>query len=96
MPEDPVRVMGKVPVVAVLVAARVNGLVPVMLLGPSVTPVGSPAAVSAMVPVKPFRAVTVRVSDPVAPCVIATVLGEADRLKSGVAAAAGVMTKLLE
>ena len=33
---------------------------------------------------------------PLAPCAMLTLAGEAARLKSGVAAAAGVMTKLLE
>ena len=59
---------------------------PVTLPGLSVTPVGRPEEVSAMVPVKPFCGATVRVLVPLAPAT--TVALVAERLKSGFAAAA--------
>jgi len=88
-PEVPVRVMGNVPVVAVLLAVSVSGPEPVTLVGLKVTPLGRPEADNAMVPVKPFCGVTVRVLVPVAPAT--TVAAVAERLKSGFATAtAGV------
>ena len=92
MPELPVRVTGKVPVVAVLVAVSVSVVVPVTLLGLKVTPLGRPAANRAMLPVKLFAGVTVRVLVPLAPCVTVALLAE--RLKSAVAAAAGVRVNI--
>ena len=76
MPEVPVRVTGKVPVVAALVAVSVNVEVPVTLLGLRVTPLGKPAAVRAMLPVNPFVGVTVRVLVPLAPCVTVALVAE--------------------
>jgi hypothetical protein len=81
-------VTGTVPVVAVLVAVSVTMVVPVMLVGLKDTPLGRPEADKAMLPVKPFVGVTVMVLVPLAPSVMVTLLAE--RLKSGVAAAAGV------
>jgi hypothetical protein len=62
--------------------------VPVILDGLNVTPLGRPDAVSAMLPVKPFWGVTVMVLVPLPPAVTVELLAE--RLKSGVAEAAGV------
>ena len=75
----------EVPAVATLLADSVSVLVPVVLIGvkDAVTPLGRPAANRAMLPVKLFAGVTVRVLVPLAPCVIARLTGDADRLKSG-------------
>jgi len=88
LPEVPVIVMGKVPVAAVLLAVSVSAAVPVMLDGLDVTPLGKPESERPMLPVKPFEGVTVTVLVPLAPAVIIELLAE--RLKFGVAAAAGV------
>lgn len=82
LPDVPVSVMGYVPATAVLDAVNVNGDVAVILAGLRVTPLGRPAADSAMAPVKPPDGVTVMVHVPVAPS--ATVALVAERLKSGV------------
>ena len=78
------RVTGKVPLAAVLVAVMVSLEVPVMLEGVKVTPLGRPEAVRAMVPEKPFAGVTVTVLVPVLPA--ESVAAVAERLKSGVGA----------
>jgi hypothetical protein len=93
-PEVPVRVTAAVPVAAALVAVNVSVLLPVTLLGLNVTPLGRPEAERLMVPVKLFVGETVRLLVPVAPCT--TVALVAERVKSGFATVAGVMTKLLE
>jgi hypothetical protein len=61
-------------------------------LNEAVTPAGSPEAAKATVPLNPFFGVTVMVLVPLAPCATLKELGEAERLKSGVVAAAGVRT----
>jgi hypothetical protein len=53
------------------------------VLNDAVTPVGRPEAVSATVPVNPFSGLTVMVLVPLVPSLMATILGEAERLKSG-------------
>jgi hypothetical protein len=85
LPEVPVMVtvVGP-PVVAVLLAVRVS----VFPVKDAVTPLGKPDAAYVTVPVKPFFGVTVIVLEPLAPCAILTLVGDATRLKSGVAAAA--------
>jgi hypothetical protein len=88
-PEVPVRVTVAVPVVAALVAVNVSVLLPVTLLGLNVTPLGRPEADIAMVPVKPFAGLTVRLLVPVAPCT--TVALVAERVKSGFDAGFTVM-----
>ena len=77
-----------VPVVAVLLAASVSVLLPVVLVGlnVAVTPLGTPDADSATLPVKPFCGVTVMVLVPLEPCV--RVYGDAERLKFGAGAGA--------
>jgi hypothetical protein len=61
------------------------------VLNDAVTPVGRPEAVSATVPVNPFVGVTVIVLVPLAPCATVKEEGEAERLKSGVAAGAAIV-----
>ena len=87
MPEVPVTVTVEVPGVAVLLAVNVSVLVLVagFALNDGVTPVGRPDAARFTLPVYPFVGVTVIVLVPLAPC--ATVAGEAERLKFGVATA---------
>ena len=82
----------EVPAVAMLLAANVSVLVPVVLVGlkVAVTPLGRPEAIRATLPAKLFSFETEMVLVPLRPCVIARVVGEAERLKSGVAEAAGV------
>ena len=56
LPEVPVMVTGKIPVVAVLLAVNVKVLEPVVLEGlkAAVTPVGRPVADKLTVPENPF------------------------------------------
>jgi hypothetical protein len=77
-----------VPVVAVPLAASVK----VLLANDAVTPLGMPAAVKVTALLKPPDGVMVIVLEPLAPCVIARLLGDAERLKSGVGAAAAAST----
>ena len=83
-----------VPVVALLLAVRVNVLLLVAEAGlnDAVTPLGKPEAVRLTLPVKPFNAETEIVLVPLAPCVIAKLEGDAERLKSAVAAGVNVAT----
>ena len=71
-----------VPVAAVLLAVSVNVLVLAVLLGlnDAVTPLGRPDADRLILPLKPFCGVTVMVLVPVAPCRIAKLFGDADRV----------------
>ena len=80
-PDVPVMVTEDAPVVAVLLAVSVNVLVAVVGLGlnEAVTPLGRPDADKLTLPLKPFCGVTVMVLVPVAPCVIVTLLGDAER-----------------
>jgi len=90
VPEVPVMVTVTVPVVAVPLAVNVRTLVLVTGLVPNkaVTPDGRPDAVSVAPPVKPLTGVRVIVLVPPAPpCVIVTLVGEADKLKFGITAA---------
>ena len=85
----PVTVTVAVPVAAVLLAVSVNTLEEVAGFGlkDAVTPLGKPEAEKVTLPLKPFDGVIVTVLVPLVPCVIVTLLGDAERLKSGVAAA---------
>ena len=83
MPDVPVTVTVEVPGVAVLLAASV---ITPAVLKEAVTPAGNPEAEKATVPLNPFFGVTVIVSVPLAPCATVKEVGEAERLKSGVAA----------
>jgi hypothetical protein len=80
------------PVAAVLLAASVSVLVPVVLVGlnVAVTPLGTPDADRPTLPLKPLSAATEIVLVPLAPCVTVRLLGIADSLKSGMAAAFAV------
>ena len=82
LPDEPVTVTVTVPVAAVLLAVNVNVLVLAVLLGlnDAVTPLGRPDAVKLTLPLKPFCGVTVMVLAPLAPCVIARLFGDAERL----------------
>jgi hypothetical protein len=92
VPDVPVMVTVEVPAAAVLLAVRVSALVVVALAGlkAAVTPLGRPDAVRATLPVKPFFGVIVSVLEPLAPCAIDTLVGDAARPKSATAATAGV------
>ena len=83
LPDVPVMVTVTVPAAAVLLAASVNVLVLVALLGlnDAVTPLGSPEADRLTLPVKPFCGVTVMVLEPLPPCVIVRLFGEAESVK---------------
>ena len=80
LPEAPVTVTVAGPVVAVLLAVSVSVLVLVVLAGLklAVTPLGSPEAESATVPLKPFILLTVTVLAPLFPCTTVRLLGEAE------------------
>ena len=84
----PVTVTVAVPVAAVLLAVSVNTLEEVAGFGlkDAVTPVGKPEAEKVTLPLKPFDGVIVTVLVPLVPCAIVTLLGAAERLKSGAAA----------
>ena len=80
-PDVPVMATKAVPVVAVLLVVSVKVLVAVAGLGlnEAVTPLGRPDADKLTLPLKPFCGVTVMVLVPLAPCVIVTLLGDAER-----------------
>ena len=86
-PEVPVMVTLEVPVVAVLLAARVSTLAPVVGLVPNeaVTPVGNPDAASVTLLLNPPAPVTVTVSVALLPRVTATVEEAAWSVKLGLA-----------
>jgi len=82
----------ELPVAAVLLAESVNTLVvALVVLKDGVTPAGNPDAVKVTAPVNPLIGVTVMpifgLVALVVPGLMATMLGEAERLKSGAAAA---------
>jgi hypothetical protein len=89
LPDVPVMVTVDVPAVAVALAVSVNTLVPVVGLVPNaaVTPLGSPDAASVTLPVNPFLSVTEMVLVPLLPWVTVRLLGEAESVKLGDAAA---------
>jgi hypothetical protein len=71
-PEVPVTVSVEVPTAAVLLAASVNALYPVVGLGAHepVTPAGKPDTARFTVPVKPFSGFTLIFAMPLLPCPI--------------------------
>lgn len=85
VPEVPVIVTVTVPVVAVLLAERVKALVLVVLAGlkESVTPLGRLEADKLTLPLKPLSGFTVIVLEPLAPCVMVRLLGDAESVKFG-------------
>jgi hypothetical protein len=84
LPEVPVTVTVTVPVGVALLVVNVSVLVPVAGFGlnAAVAPL-NPVADRLTLPVNPFDGVMVIVLDPWLPCVTLTLLGDADRLKSG-------------
>ena len=76
----PVMVIVNVPVAAELVAETVNGLVLAVLVGlkVAVTPLGRPDADKLTLLLKPFCGVTVMVIEPLAPCTMVKLFGEAE------------------
>src|SRR4029077_4156693 len=85
LPDVPVIVTVDVPAAAVLLAASVNVLVLVVLMGlkDAVTPMGRPVADKLTLELKPFCGATVIVLVPLAPCAIVTLLGDAESVKLG-------------
>lgn len=79
------------PVAAVLLAVTVKTLE----TKEAVTPEGRPDAAKVTVPLKPFCGVTVIVEVPLVPCEIARMLGEAESVKFGVAAALTVRLRVV-
>jgi len=76
-----------VPVAAVALAVSVKELVVVAEAGlkEAVTPLGKPDPDKPTLPAKPFWGATVMVLEPFDPCGMVRLLGDAERLKSGVA-----------
>ena len=91
VPEVPVIVTVKVPVVAVLLAVSVRTLVEVVGLVPNVavTPEGRPEADKLTLPVNPPEGVTVIVLFPLFPRVTDRLAGEADSVKLELVAGGG-------
>ena len=81
---------------AVLLAVSVSVLEPVVLVGlnDAVTPLGKPGTDKLTLLLKPFTGLTEIMLVPLVPCVIATVPGDADRLKSGFETVAAVTIRL--
>jgi len=86
VPEVPVMVTVVVPIVAVLAAAKVTTLEPVVGLVPNVavTSVGRPVAASVTLLANPFRPVTITVSVPLLPWVTDTAEAVGARVKLSV------------
>lgn len=85
LPDVPWIVTETVPVAAVALAVKVSVLVVVAGLGLkfAVTPLGRPEADRVTLPLKPSCGVMVMVLVPLLPWVMVTLLGLADRRKSG-------------
>lgn len=85
VPEVPVTAMVTVPVLAVLPAVSAKVLVPVALAGlnEAVTPLGRPEADNATLPLKPLSGFIVMALDPLDPCVMVKLLGDAESVKFG-------------
>jgi hypothetical protein len=84
-PDAPVTVTVAIPVVAMLLAIRVNVGEPVVGFGlnSAVTPLGRPVIEKVTLPLKPFCCVTLIVVAPPPPCEIPTLLGDAESAKFG-------------
>jgi hypothetical protein len=96
VPEVPVTVRPTVKGAAVLVAVSVRVLLPVVLAGlkDAVTPLGKPGTDKPTLVLKPLKGVIAIVLVPLEPCVIATLLGEAEMLKSGFCTPAAFTVRL--
>jgi len=83
LPEVPVTVMVKAPVVAVLLAVNVSTLEVAEEVGlkTAVTPLGRVEVVNATLPVKPPVSATVIVSLPLAPCLTVSEEADGERVK---------------
>lgn len=83
LPDEPVMVTAAWPVVAVLVAASVRMLVPVVLVGlnDAVTPAGRPDADKLTLPLKPLSGLMEIELVPLAACTMVKVLGDAESVK---------------
>ena len=81
--DEPVIVTVIVPVAALLLAVKVNVLVPVVLAGlnEAVTPAGRPEADRLIVPLKPPCRATVMVLVPPEPCGTVNPVGAAEMVK---------------
>jgi len=86
LPEVPMMVTVKVPVVAVPPAVSVLVFAVMLGLNDAVTPLGRPDADKLTLALNPFCGVTVSVLAPLAPCAIVKLLGDADSVKFGGAA----------
>jgi hypothetical protein len=82
LPDVPVIVTVDVPVATLPLAVNVSALVLVAELGlnDAVTPLGKPDAARLTLPVKPFCGAMVMVLEPLAPCAMLTLPGDAERL----------------
>ena len=98
LPDLPLTLALKVPVLAALLTVRVNVLLEVEGLGlkEAVTPIGRLDAEKLTLPLKPFVGLMVIVDVPVLPRAILRLLGEAERLKFGWAAAFTVRLTVVE
>lgn len=85
LPDVPVTVTVKVPVVAVPAADSVKRLLAVEGFVPNValTPFGTPDAAKVTLPLKPLRGLMEMVVEPEVPCRIDKLDGEAERRKPG-------------
>ena len=86
-PDVPVMLMVEVPVAAVLLAAKVSTLAPVVGLVPNeaVTPAGSPATPSVTLPANPPARATVMVSATLLPRVTVSAVVAGEMVKLGLA-----------
>lgn len=85
VPEAPVTVTLTVPVVAVLLAVSVKVLVFVVLAGlkEAVAPLGRPETDKLTLPLKPLSGFSVMVLEPLDPCAMVRLVGEAESVKFG-------------
>ena len=96
-PETPLRVMGKLPTVAVLLAVKVTKLVPVLpgAANAAVTPLGRPDADRVTLLLKPFCAVIVTILAADAPRRSPRVAGSRDSVKLGAVMVRAIVVVLL-
>ena len=94
-PEVPVMVTVEVPVVAVLLAASVSRLLPVVgfVAKVAVIPLGNPDATRFTLPVNPFKSVTVMVSVVLLPWITDALPADGASVKLGVPVGLTVIVK---
>ena len=85
LPDVPVMVNAVAPVVAESLAVNVSTVLPLAGFGlkDAVTPLGKPDAEKVTLPLNPSSGLMVMVVVTWLPCVTLTVVGEADKVKSG-------------